>query len=138
MEQKRFYVALALVAMAALIYDIPGFLQWYHAGTEMDRVVSNTVEGDMQTVIMDLSKPDYWAMHGWVRQVCYAILCIAIMVVSKARAGVVVGLGGLVWYSMQAWDAYKAGNVFDDGWWEYGALAALIVGCWYFIKKSGS
>jgi hypothetical protein len=111
---------------AILTYDIPGMMP-------CDRVVSNTVDGNLQTVVFDLSKMDPWWVSGWVRQLCYALLCVVIGVVGWSVTTTALSAFGVTWYIGQAADAYKAGNLFDDGLWEYTLLASGFIGTLIFI-----
>jgi len=130
-EQKRAYLALLLMATAMVVYDIPAMLP-------TDRVVSNTVDGDFQTVVMDLTKLDPWAVHAWVRQLCYGLLCTSIMVIGwRNIAARAIGITGAFWYLGQAVDAYVAGNLFDDGLWEYALLTGGLALCATLIYQYG-
>jgi len=128
-KQKRLLAALALLTLAMVGYDAPA---WF---TDPSRVVSNTVDGNLQTVVMDLTKFDPWAMHAWVRQLCFALICVSITLVGwasiPARA---LGISGVCWYLGQAADAYLAGNLMDDGYWEYSILTMGVVMNLYMIR----
>lgn len=131
-QQKRLIGALALMVAAMVVYDIPAMLP-------CDRVVSNTVEGNFQTVVMDLTKFDPWAMHAWVRELCYAMLCgSATLLGWPIIAARVIGLAGSSWYIGQAYDAYRAGNLFDDGVWEYSLLGGIVAICSLFTYRHGA
>lgn len=130
-QQKRLYAALACLVAAIVVYDIPGMMP-------CDRVVSNTVNGNFQTVVMDLTKTDPWAVHAWVRQLCYALLCLGMCFVGWMNIGATtIGVAGVVWFAGQAADAFVAGNLFDDGVWEYGLLAGTVAMCSLMIHHNG-
>ena len=137
-QQKRLFAALAFLLAAIMVYDVPGFLYWLDGGTDLDRVLSNTRQGNIQTVVMDLTKPDPWAMHAWIRQVCYALLgCSMIALNWQNIAARSIGATAFFWYTAQALDARFTLNIFDDGLWEYGLLTAAVALCSLMIYHTG-
>ena len=127
-QQKRLWGALALFVAAVLLYDLPGFLYWLYEGTHLDRCVHNSQSGSLQIVIMDLSRPDPWGMHAITSQLCYAMASgMALLIGWRNHGARAIGLTAVAWYLGQAADAYTAGNLFTDGFWEYGLLGGGVM-----------
>lgn len=93
-----------------MLYDV-------HALVELPSgVVSNVIEGDLQTVVYDLSIRPPWNLHMALVQVTFFLFSLAWGVLHwRSFVAVAVSLWACGWFAWQTYDTWTAGNVRDDG-----------------------
>lgn len=90
-------------------------------------MVSNTVEGNLQTVVYDLSKPSPWTMHKMCIQISFGVFVLSFLIVSRSFRTVAYVLWGSAWFAWQTWDEWKVANRREPGKYEWVFLLVFLV-----------
>lgn len=117
----------AAIAIAVWVhYALYDLHAWLGLKTNM---VSNAVDGNMQTVVYDLSQPNPWTLHLTMVQLSFAVFVLAWGIVHwRSFAAVAFSLWGMGWFCWQAYDEASAGNKREPGKWEW------IILLWAFVS----
>jgi len=74
-----------------------------------------------------------WLVYLGLSQVSMALLCLLPWMAGVTGKVRIISTAAAPWFIGQAIDEFTNGNLFKDGYWEYGWLAACIAATWIMV-----